>query len=138
MAARDGSLTLAFDLVALRRLRDPNEAFADARTWTAQLGIVAAADLPTLTKFTRDNDLDPDFTSGPGGVTPDTLADVTETYDTDRYVYVGTTDDQRALATAADWEYQSVEEAAAAAEWRLQYAAPDRTTTTEEQRDDWP
>lgn len=138
MERSDRSLTLAFDLTAVRRLRDPTAAFADARTWAVNLGIMAAGDLPSLTKFTRDNDLDPDFTSGPGGVTADTLADAMATYDTDRHVYVGTTDDHRALATAADWEYQPVEEAAAAAEWRLQYAAPDRTTHTEEQRDDWP
>ncbi|MFB6218717.1 MAG: hypothetical protein ABEH77_05990, partial [Halobacteriaceae archaeon] len=82
--------------------------------------------------------LDPEFTSGPGGVTAETLADAATTYDTDRYVYVGTTDDHEALAASAGWEYQPIAEAAAAAEWRLQYATPDRTTTVEDQREDWP
>ncbi|MFB6218716.1 MAG: hypothetical protein ABEH77_05985, partial [Halobacteriaceae archaeon] len=79
MAAPETSLLLALDLSALRRLRDPADAVADARTWTTNLGIVAAAELPTITKFTRDNDLDPDFTSGPGGVTAGTLEDTMAT-----------------------------------------------------------
>ena len=138
MAAGDGSLTLAFDVAALRRLRDPGEVVADARTWADHVGVVTTDALPALTKFTRDNGLDPDFTSGPTGVDAETLSDAMAAHETDRYVYVGTTDDHRELATAAGWEYRSVEDAASAAEWRLQYAAPDRTVVTEDRRDDWP
>lgn len=134
----DGSLALAFDLTALQRLRDPAVAVADAEEWAAHVGVVAAADLPVLTKFTRDNDIDPAFTSGPGGVTAETLADARATHDADRHVYVGTTDAQRSLADEADWEYRSVEAAADAAEWRLGYAPPDRSRTVEERREDWP
>ncbi|WP_411965824.1 hypothetical protein [Haloferax sp. YSMS24] len=131
-------MTLAFELEALKRLANPNEAFADARTWTEYVGVVSEKPTYVVTNFTRKERIRQDFFSGPRGVA-ESLDNVMRQFDTDRHVYIGTTDDDRALAEEADWEYLSVEDAADAAGWALASdddAMDDPFET--ETRDDWP
>jgi hypothetical protein len=133
----DVTLTLAFDMTALRRLRDPQVVFEEARGWAENVGVVAVSTPPAVSKFLREAELEPDFRSGPGGLSSAVLRDVAETYATDRYLLVGTTEDHRAFADEAEWAYRSVDAIAQAETWRLQYAPPEPEPTTFED-DEWP
>lgn len=136
--AMDETLTLALDVTALRRLRDAAASVEDAREWVDVLGVVATDPPHVLTKAVRDYGLEPEFTSGPGGVNAATLADARAQNDTDRHVYVGTTEEHSEMARAAEWEFLTVTDAAEAAGWRVQYAPPDAPTEAAERDDDWP
>ncbi|WP_191967152.1 MULTISPECIES: hypothetical protein [Haloferax] len=131
-------MTLAFELEALKRLAEPSAAFADARTWTKYVGVVSEKPTYVVTNFTRKERIRQDFFSGPRGV-KESLENVMGQFDTDRHVFVGTTDEDRSLAEQTDWEYLPVEEAAAAAEWPL--AGDDEPVEDpfeDDSRDDWP
>jgi hypothetical protein len=98
------------------------------------------SDKPTyvVTNFTRKNRIRQDFFSGPKGK-GESLESVREQFDTDRHVFVGTTDDDRELAEEYEWEFLDVAEAAEAAEWHLADEVAEETDEQEEdRRDDWP
>ncbi|WP_191965891.1 MULTISPECIES: DUF7124 domain-containing protein [Haloferax] len=131
-------MTLAFELEALKRLADPNAAFADARTWTKYVGVVSEKPTYVVTNFTRKERIRQDFFSGPRGV-EESLENVMRQFDTDRHVFVGTSDDDRAIAEETGWEYLAVEDAADAAEWPI--AEDDESVEDpfeDDGRDDWP
>ncbi|KAB1187680.1 hypothetical protein GJR98_06370 [Haloferax sp. MBLA0077] len=133
-----GTMTLAFELEALKQLANPNEAFADARTWTKYVGVVSEKPTYVVTNFTRKERIRQDFFSGPRGV-KESLENVMRQFDTDRHVFIGTTDEDRALAEETEWEYLAVEDAAEAADWEL--AGDDETVEDpfeDDGRDDWP
>jgi hypothetical protein len=130
----EGSMTLAFELDALRALADPEAAFADARGWTEYVGVVSEQPTYVVTNYTRKHRVRQDFFSGPRGVA-ESLDRVREQFDTDRHVFVGTADDDRATAVEAGWEYLDADEAAAAAGWEL--GGPDDPFEGAE-REDWP
>lgn len=132
------SLTLAFELAALRRLADPEDAVADARSWSEHVGVVTDDPPYVLTKFTRDHYVRNDFepTTEPAA---ETLSHLLEHFETDRFVFVAAEAD-----SAPDgWEHRDVEAAATEAGWEL---APDDTEgdrpseskETGRRRDDWP
>jgi len=138
-------MTLAFSLAALERLADPEHAFADARQWSTHVGVVSDRPQHVAMKFTRDHELPKHFLPRPGGEKLATLEDVrsvsSEYETTERYVFVGTSDDDREIAAGAGWEYVPLEEAAAAAGWDLgaePAADDDGPRIEEEERDDWP
>lgn len=130
-------MTLAFELAALKRLAEPDAVFSDARTWSKYVGVVSDKPTYVVTNFTRKNRIRQDFFSGPRG-REESLENVQRQFDTDRHVFVGTTDDDAELADRVDWEYLPLEQAAEAAEWEL--GEPEETTEsgTEDERDDWP
>ncbi|WP_132059617.1 DUF7124 domain-containing protein [Halorussus amylolyticus] len=133
-----GELTLAFELSALKELAKPGAVFEDARRWSKYVGVVSEKPTYVVTNFTRKNRIRQDFFSGPKGKA-ESLDSVREQFDTDRHVFVGTTDDDRDLAEDHEWEYLDVREAAEAAEWPL--AGEDDGEATDEDedvRDDWP
>ncbi|PSP55111.1 hypothetical protein BRC82_07285 [Halobacteriales archaeon QS_1_67_19] len=133
-----GEMTLAFELSALKELADPGAVFDDARRWSQYVGVVSDEPTYVVTNFTRKNRIRQDFFSGPKGK-GESLASVREQFDTDRHVFVGTTDDDAALAADHEWEYLDVSEAAEAAEWRLAEGDEgDQQTREADQRDDWP
>lgn len=110
-------LTLAFELAAVQALARPRAVFADARTWSRHVGIVGA-DARAVEAYVRRHGLRQDYELAdldPVGV----LSKLKWEADTDRYVFVGTTDEGRALAEHVNWEYVPVEGAAAAAGWTL-------------------
>jgi hypothetical protein len=133
-----GAMTLAFELSALEALADPGDVFAEAREWSEYVGVVSAEPTYVVTNFTRKRRIRQDFFSGPKGK-GESLASVKRQFDTDRHVFVGTSEEDRALADEHGWEYLPVEEAAAAAGWPL---AEDEETPdpaqAEDRRDDWP
>jgi phosphoglycolate phosphatase-like HAD superfamily hydrolase len=129
-------MTLAFDLEALKELARPDAVFNDARQWSEYVGVISEKPTYVVTNFTRKHRIRQDFFSGPRG-REDSLENVREQFGTERHVYVGTSQDDEAVAEAAGWEFLAVEDAAEAAGWELGDA--DATAEVEEEtRDDWP
>ena len=117
MAQAGGEMTLVISFAALRRLSDPAAAVEDASRWSAGVG-VAADDHDELRTFLEQEGVEPGFVSGKRGVIGGLVA-VRQRVTTDRHVFVGTTDEDRATAEAVGWEYLDIKEAAAKAEWNL-------------------
>jgi hypothetical protein len=138
MDGGSGDMTLAFDLDALKQLAYPDSVFTDARQWSEYVGVISEQPTYVVTNFTRKHRIRQDFFSGPRG-REESLTNVRDQFDTDRHVFVGTDADDAELAESVEWEYLSVEDAAAAAGWELgEPQAPDATDDEDEQRDDWP
>jgi len=137
MDGGDGTMTLAFELAALQGLADPNAVFNDARQWTKYVGVVSEKPTYVVTNFTRKNRIRQDFFSGPRGVA-ESLDNVKRQFDTDRHVFVGTGDDDAAVAEETGWEYIPLADAAEAAGWELGDPEDDDDPFADEQRDDWP
>ena len=132
-----GEMTLAFELDALQGFADPNAVFNDARQWTKYVGVVSEKPTYVVTNFTRKHRIRQDFFSGPRGV-EESLENVKTQFDTDRHVFVGTTDDDRTVAENTGWEYLPLEQAADAAGWGLAADADEPDPFADEARDDWP
>ncbi|GAA0193634.1 DUF7124 domain-containing protein [Halobaculum roseum] len=130
-------MTLAFELDALKSLADPNTVFNDARGWTEYVGVVSEKPTYVVTNFTRKHRVRQDFFSGPRGVT-ESLENVKRQFDTDRHVFVGTTDEDRAVAEETGWEYLPLSQAAEAAGWTLTDPEEESAHFDEDTRDDWP
>ncbi|WP_394345772.1 DUF7124 domain-containing protein [Halegenticoccus tardaugens] len=130
-------MTLAFELAALEALSDPNAVFNDARQWTKYVGVVSEKPTYVVTNFTRKRRIRQDFFSGPRGV-EESLENVERQFDTDRHVFVGTTDEDAAVAEKTGWEFLAVEDAAEAAGWELADETADEDPFEGERRDDWP
>lgn len=137
--ASDGTMTLAFELSALRALADPSTVFSDARQWSEYVGVVSDEPTYVVTNFTRKRRIRQDFFSGPKGK-GESLASVKRQFDTDRHVFIGTSDEDAGLAGEHDWEYLPVEQAAEAAGWALGPGDEDHDQpgVEEDRRDDWP
>jgi len=129
-------MTLAFELAALKRLADPGEVFADARTWSEYVGVVSDKPTYVVTNFTRKKRIRQDFFSGPRGK-DESLENVRRQFGTGRHVLVGVDDEDRALAEDIGWEYVDVETAADAAGWELGDGDDDAGASGDD-RDDWP
>jgi hypothetical protein len=129
-------MTLAFELSALKELESPEEVFTDARQWTNYVGVISEEPTYAVTNFTRKHRIRQDFFSGPRG-REESLVNIKTQFESERYVLVGTDEDDEQVATETDWEYVDVETAADAAEWQL--ASDLETPDTEpETHDDWP
>ena len=131
-------MTLAFELNALKALADPNGVFNDARQWTSYVGVVSEKPTYVVTNFTRKERIRQDFFSGPRGV-EESLENVKRQFDTDRHVFIGTTEEDEERAEATDWEFLPLENAAEAAGWELAGEEEEADPFEEgDQRDDWP
>ncbi len=130
-------MTLAFELSALQELAKPGTAFAGARQWTEYVGVVSDEPTYVVTNFTRKRRIRQDFFSGPKG-REESLESVKRQFDTERHVFVGTSEEDRQLAEDVGWEYLPLEEAAAKADWDLAADQDDDETEEEPVRDDWP
>ncbi|WP_254525139.1 DUF7124 domain-containing protein [Natrinema caseinilyticum] len=133
----ESDMTLAFELEALKELASPERVFEDARGWTEYIGVVSEKPTYVVTNFTRKNRIRQDFFSGPRGK-EESLEGVKDQFDTERYVYIGASDEDEQLADAVDWEYLAVEDAAEAADWVLATHAEGEDEDEEPVRDDWP
>ena len=129
-------MTLAFELEALKELEDPEAVFSDARSWSEYVGVISEKPTYVVTNFTRKNRIRQDFFSGPRG-REESLENVESQFQTERHVFVGTDDDDEALAESVDWEYLPITEAAEAAGWTLAEDEPE-SEPEPERRDDWP
>jgi len=112
---RAGEVTLVFSLGAARALADPADAFADARTWSRYVGIVAN-EADTVEAFTREHGIANDYALRSWDKWG-TLGDIHAEADTPRHVFVGTSASDRQVATHVGYEYRDVREAAERAGW---------------------
>lgn len=128
-------MTLAFELEALKQLAEPDTVFTNTRQWSSYVGVVSEKPTYVVTNFTRKKRIRQDFFSGPRGK-QESLTNVKQQFDTNRHVFIGTTDEDEALAEETGWEYLDIEAAAEAAEWEL--GEPKPQTTNRSERDDWP
>ena len=133
----DSDMTLAFELEALKELASPESVFEDARGWTEYIGVVSEKPTYVVTNFTRKNRIRQDFFSGPRGKA-ESLEGVKDQFDTDRYVFIGSTEEDEQLAEEVDWEYLDVEDAAEAADWIIAADTGTGDDDAEPVRDDWP
>jgi hypothetical protein len=136
-SAGSSDMTLAFELGALKALADPNAVFNDARQWTEYVGVVSEKPTYVVTNFTRKHRIRQDFFSGPRG-TEESLENVKGQFETDRHVFVGTNDEDAAVAERVGWEYLPLEQAAEAAGWTLSETGEPDDPFEAEARDDWP
>ena len=129
-------MTLAFELEALDALADPGAVFTDARQWTNYVGVISAEPTYVVTNFTRKHRIRQDFFSGPRS-REESLVNIRSQFDSERSVFIGTGEDDRALADETNWEYVDLETAADAADWQLatQTAPAEKQDDTP---DDWP
>lgn len=115
---KDTDMTLVFTLAALERLADPTGAVRNAREWSENIGVVSDGPPQQVSTFVDRNNVRADFTSGEGSVAG-SLASVRQRFPTERHVFLGTDETDRALAQSLGWEYLSVDEAAAKADWQV-------------------
>jgi len=111
-------LTLAVSLSALERLARPDHALEDAATWASHVGIVSSEPSYIERRRVREAGYHQEFLSGPRPVV-EALSAVRDYFETERYVFVGADETSGAVETVPDWTYQSVADAATAADWRL-------------------
>ncbi|WP_137289240.1 DUF7124 domain-containing protein [Natronorubrum halophilum] len=130
-------MTLAFELEALKELASPERVFEDARGWTEYIGVVSEKPTYVVTNFTRKNRIRQDFFSGPRGKA-ESLEGVKNQFDTDRYVLIGSSEEDKELADDVGWEYLAVEDAAEAADWIVATEVETEDDDAEPVRDDWP
>lgn len=114
---QDKTVTLAFAHDALAAFADPSHVVADARRWSRHVGVVGA-DPAAVSTFVARHGLQQDYELGdlePYAV----LSKLKWEADTDRFVFVGASENDEALADYVDWEYVDVRDAAEKADWTL-------------------
>lgn len=118
-APSSGSMTLVLTLDALRELADPNAVLGDAGRWADS--VTVAADKPhAVLAYTRDHDVAHEYFSGTSGLgIRGTLTALRQSMGTDRYVLIGSSAEDRELASEFGYEYLTVEAAAEKANWEL-------------------
>lgn len=138
MAGEDhGSTTVAFELAALERLRDPGEVFGQTRGWARSVGIVSDRPTYALTNAARAWGMDYGFHSGPRSLLESLLAIRAQPEQAaDRYLLIGTDAVDADAVAERGWAFLEIEEAAEAAGWVL--TAPDAVDEPDPADDGWP
>ncbi|WP_436906658.1 DUF7124 domain-containing protein [Halosimplex marinum] len=114
---RDGEMTLAFELAAVREFADPERVFSEAREWSRYVGVVAN-DTDAVAEFVAERDIRQDFELGDRDIWL-AMEGIREDSDAPRHVFVGTTPEDRRIADATGWEFRRPAEVADAAGWSL-------------------
>ncbi|WP_123537402.1 DUF7124 domain-containing protein [Halosimplex salinum] len=114
---RDGEMTLAFELAAIREFADPAAVFEDAREWCRYVGVVSN-DTDAVAAFVADHALAQDFELGDRDIWL-AMEGIRESSDAPRHVFVGTTPEDRRVADATGWEFRRPADVAEAAGWDL-------------------
>jgi hypothetical protein len=138
MSKPQGTMTLAFELSALKGLRSPKEVFEGARAWSKYVGVITDEPTYVVTNYTRKKRIRQDFFSGPKGKF-ESLKSVKYHFDTDRHVLIGTGGEDIEMANMTGWEYIHVSDAAKKAGWELGENTEQETIEMEEdRRENWP
>ena len=61
MSKSQGTMTLAFELSALKGLRSPKEVFEGARAWSKYVGVITDEPTYVVTNYTRKKRIRQDF-----------------------------------------------------------------------------
>jgi hypothetical protein len=108
------TITLAFELSALRQGREPQAVVVDARRWAQNVGL-ASTDSDTAHAFSTEHLIRRDCQVAP---TTSNFQRLSSRFTTERHVLVGEGPD-RPEFLAQHWEYFPLADAASAASWEL-------------------
>ena len=138
MSNSQGTMTLAFELSALKELTAPKEVFESARAWSKYVGVITDEPTYVVTNYTRKKRIRQDFFSGPKGKF-ESLKSVKYHFDTDRHVLIGTGEEDIEMANETGWEYLHISDAAEKAGWELVENTKHETIEIgEDKRENWP
>ena len=138
MSNSQGTMTLAFELSALKELTAPKEVFESARAWSKYVGVITDEPTYVVTNYTRKKRIRQDFFSGPKGKF-ESLKSVKYHFDTDRHVLIGTGEEDIKMAKETGWEYLHISDAAEKAGWELGENTKHETIEIgEDKRENWP
>jgi len=118
------TMTLAFELAALQRTREPQAVVVDARRWAQHVGLLSA-DPDAADAFSAENLVRRDFQARS---TVLSLRHLSSRFETERHVLVGDASEQPESLPQDGWEYLGLEDAATAAGWDLE--DPEETSRT--------
>jgi hypothetical protein len=118
------TMTLAFELAALQRTREPQAVVVDARRWAQHVGLLST-DPDAADAFSAEHLVRRDFQGRP---TVSTLRRLSSQFETERHVLVGDAPERPESLPQDGWEYLGLEDAATAAGWDLE--APETTSRT--------
>lgn len=138
MSEAPETITLAFELAALRRFAHPGRVLADARGWTSSIGVVSDEPTPVVRKFGREHGYRFDFFSGSRSKRESLEVIVRQPeHDADRFVLVALADPGlREHAEGLGWEFRPLAEAAETAGWPLA-TEPDDEGDADADEDVW-
>ena len=123
------TMTLAFELAALRQARDPQAVVVDARRWAQNVGLVST-DSCAAHAFSAKHLIRRDFQVAP---TTSNFQHLSSRVTTERHVLVGEAPDCPDYLPQQHWEYIALAEAASAASWELD----NEETTSRKQVTSW-
>ena len=109
------TITFAFELAALRQIREPQAVVIDARRWAQNVGITSA-DSGTAHAFSAEHLIRRDFHVAP---TTSNFQHLFSRFTTERHVLVGRDPDRPDYLPQHHWEYFPLVDAASAAGWEL-------------------
>lgn len=114
------AVTVAFELAALEQLVAPKTVFEQTAGWASHVGVLSDRPTHVITEFARRHRLDLGFHSGSRTLI-ESLGRVRAQPElvADRYVVIGTDAVDDDAVRQARWEFLDVEDAAAAAGWRI-------------------
>ncbi|WP_142860845.1 DUF7124 domain-containing protein [Salinigranum halophilum] len=109
------TMTLAFELAALRQIREPQAVIVDARRWAQNVGLVST-DSCAAHVFSAEHLIRRDFQIAP---TASNFQHLSSRITTERHVLVGESPDRPDYLPQHHWEYFALADAASAADWEL-------------------
>jgi len=118
------TMTLAFELAALQRTREPQAVVVDARRWAQHVGLLST-DRDAADAFGAEHLVRRDFQARP---TVSSLRHLSSRFEAERHVLVGDASEQPEHLSQQRWEYLRLEDAATAAGWELE--DPETTSRT--------
>jgi hypothetical protein len=123
------SIALAFELAALRQVREPQAVIVDARRWAQNVGLVST-DSCAAHAFSAEHLIRRDFQVAP---TTSNFQQLSGRSTTERHVLVGEAPDRPDYLPRKHWEYFALGDAASAASWELD----NEETTSRKQVTTW-
>ena len=123
------TMTLAFELAALRQVREPQTVVVDARRWAQNVGLVST-DSCAAHVFSAEHLIRRDFQVAP---TTSDFQQLSSQFTTERHVLVGAAPDRPDYLPQHHWEYVALANAASAASWELD----NEETTSRKQVTSW-
>ncbi|WP_438271172.1 DUF7124 domain-containing protein [Salinirubellus salinus] len=122
-------MTLAFELAALRQVREPQAVVVDARRWARNVGLVSTGSC-TAHAFSAEHLIRRDFQVAP---TTSSFQHLSSRHTTERHVLVGEAPDRPDYLPQHHWEYFALADAASAAGWEIE----NKETTSRIQLTSW-
>ena len=110
------TMTLAFELAALRQVREPQAVVVDARRWAQHVGLLST-DVDAAHAFSAEHLIRRDFHVRP---TSSNFQRLCSQFTTERHVLVGVVSNRPDSLSRSQWAYLTIRDAADAAGWALE------------------